>query len=106
MMTSYIIERSWNFEIGLKVGYGLYVYDTRDISKLMNPKKSRCPPPLKSRLAEIITLSQKLFLSLKLLNSSKIYVFWQNSAVSLLLTTLITVNQQLQPIYTTTVKNY
>ena len=37
MMTSYIIkryaesERSWNFGIGLKVGYGLYVYYTRDI---------------------------------------------------------------------------
>ena len=37
MMTSYIIKRyaesvlSWNFGIGLKVGYGLYVYDTRDI---------------------------------------------------------------------------
>ena len=55
MMTSYIIkryaesERSWNFGIGLKVGYGLYVYHTRDISKLMFQKNQGPTPPLKEQ---------------------------------------------------------
>ena len=38
-------KRSWNFEIGPKVEYGLYVYDSRYISK-MSWKKNRAPPPL------------------------------------------------------------
>ena len=56
MMTSYIIKRyaesvrSWNFGIGLKVGYGLYVYDTRDISKFIIPKKSEWYRPLNARI--------------------------------------------------------
>ena len=38
-------KRSWNFEIGPKVGYGLYVYDPRYISKMSSKKNRGAPPP-------------------------------------------------------------
>ena len=40
-------KRSWNFEIGPKVGYGLYVYDPRYISKMSSKKIGVPPPPLR-----------------------------------------------------------